>query len=634
VSRWLAGTFDPRGRLPDARLAAIPAPERSKLVDLKPLRVRHDGAESPVREPWCLLDGWLDNAAELGEMLELEDRPSPERVLAAGWRRWGRELLERLRGDFVVVVWDAARREGLLARDQLGARSLYLHDSSDGLRFAGEVRDLLALLPTRPAPDPASVAHWVSTSEPPGSSTMFEGIRRLGPGTALLLEGDRVREHVYWRPRFSEPVQTEIVGQIRTALEVAVRRRIDVSHPTGVLMSGGLDSASVAALAAEQAPPGQLLAYSGVFPEHPAVDEADLVDQLRDSLRLSGATAQVRPGGLLASAFDSARRWSMPLVGWGDFWVVPLLRVAAEEGVKVVLGGDGGDELFGARSYLLADRVRQGHPLQALKLARELPGAGYGPPRREILAMLVNVAAMGALPYRLHRLMRAPLTGLDAPGWLRPPARRHLRSTRDALAWKRLDGPRWWADIAYGLTRGIEDTGVFAQQRRTAAAAGLDARHPLLDLDLVELGLRQPPLCSYDRYLNRPVLRAATDGLLPDTVRLRPQKVLFDSLLIDCLAGPDAQAVRVLLGPGAELGAYVELDRVATELLDSDRLRRAQPFRWMWQLWRLCTAECWLRLQADLDGTGAVGVPGPSKAQVTLKGATPARKAVSYVFPP
>jgi asparagine synthase (glutamine-hydrolysing) len=398
-------------------------------------------------------------------------------------------------------------------------------------------------------------------------------------------------------------------------------------------MSGGLDSASVAALAAAQAP-DRVLAYSGVFPEHPAVDEGDLVRELRETLRLGGTTAEVRPGGLLASAFESARRWSMPLVGWGDFWVLPLLRAAAEEGVGVVLGGDGGDELFCARSYLLADRLRRGHVVQALKLARELPGAAYGPPRRELLAMLVNVAALGAVPHGLHRLARAPLGGRNTPGWLRRQAQRDLRRSHDPLAWKRLDGPRWWADVAYGLTRGIEETGVFEQQRRTAAAAGLDARHPLLDLDLVELGLRLPPLCSYDRYLNRPLLRAATTGMLPDAVRLRPHKVLFDSLLVDCLAGPDAEAVRALLGPGAELGAYVELERVQAELLDSDRLRLTQPFRWMWQVWRLCTAECWLRVQADPHARPRAHEPGPSQARVTLKHEDPMRETASYVFPP
>ncbi len=611
------------------------APELSTLVDFGPLKIRHSGSDRRPCDPWCLLDGWLDNAAELADELGVGRESQPEWILRAAWRRWGHGLLGRLRGDFVVVVWDPVRGVGLIARDQMGARALYLHGGNEGLRFASEVRDLLELLPTRPAPDPASVAHWISTSEPPGSATMFAGIRRLDPGIALLLDSDGLRRYTYWTPRYSEPLtgsRVELIGEIRTALDRAVRRRIDPSGPTGVLMSGGLDSASIAALAVAQAPT-RVLAYSGVFPDHPAVDEGDLVRELRDCLGLGGATAEVRSGGLLASAFDAARRWSMPLVGWGDFWVLPLLRAAAAEGVAVVLGGDGGDELFGARSYLLADRLRHGHPLQTLKLARELPGAGYGPPRREVLSMLVNVAAIGAVPYRLHRLGWAPLAGRNLPRWLRPRARRDLRRSRDPLAWKRLDGPRWWADIAYGLTRGIEETGVFEQQRRTAAAAGLDTRHPLLDLDLVELGLRLPPLCSYDRYLNRPVLRAATAGLLPDAVRLRPQKVLFDSLLVDCLAGADAEAVRALLGPDAELGAYVELERVRTELLDDERLRRMQPFRWLWQVWRLCTVECWLRAQADPSASAPTAQGRPSQPRVTLRQAL-AGEPTPYVFPP
>jgi asparagine synthase (glutamine-hydrolysing) len=637
VSRWLVGTFDPRGRLNPERLTRAAPPSEATIIELGPLRIAYSGAQSDADEPWCLFDGYLDNAADLSAALDVPDNLSPERVIAAGWRRWGPGLLDRLRGDFVVVIWDARRGEGLLARDQLGARSLFLHGSVGGLCFAGEVRDLLALLPTRPAPDPVGLAHWLAMSDRPGAATLFEGIRRLDPGTALLLDRNGVREQAYWTPRFTDLLtgaEEDVVREVRVALDRAVRRRLDPDRPTGILMSGGLDSASVAAVAADQAP-GAALAYSGVFPEHPAVDEADLVDELREALRLPGVTAEVRPGGLLASAVDAAQRWSMPLVGWGDFWVLPLLRAAAADGVRVMLGGDGGDELFGARSYLLADRLRSGHPLQALRLAWELPGAGYGPPKREVLGMLGKVAATGALPYGPHKLLHRPFAGRGAPRWLRGQTRRDLVQSSDPLAWKRLDGPRWWADIAYGLTRGIEQTGVFEQQRRTAATAGLDARHPLLDLDLVELGMRQPPLASFDRYLNRPVLRAAMAGLVPDAVRLRPQKILFDSLLVDCLAGPDGAAVRQLLAdPQAELGAYIDLPAMRRDLLDSDRRRREQPFRWMWQLWRLCTAECWLRTQCPTGRPDGEGLR-PSVPRVTLKrAASAAGKQTSYVFPP
>lgn len=427
MTRWLVGIFDPRGRTDSSRLAAALEPHSATVVEHGPLRIAYSGPANDSHEPLCLLDGYLDNASELSAALEIPDGASPEELLGAGWRRWGRELLPRMRGDFALLIWDRGRDEGLLARDQLGVRSMFLHDASEALCFAGEVRHLLALLPRRPAPDPVGVAHWVSMSNRPGSATLYTGIRRMNPGAMLLLGREGVREQRYWAPRFTEPLtgsEPDVAQQMRAALDRAVRLRIGSDDgSTGVLMSGGLDSASVAAVAARQAP-GRVSAYSGVFPEHPAVDESALIDELRRTLDLPGITAEVRAGGLLASALQAIAAWEMPLLGWGDFWTLPLLRTAAAAGVRVTLGGDGGDELFAVRSYLLADRLRAGHPLQALDLARELPGAGDRPARRKVARVMVNTALAGALPYRLHGILRRPFANRDAPNWLRPEATR------------------------------------------------------------------------------------------------------------------------------------------------------------------------------------------------------------------
>jgi asparagine synthase (glutamine-hydrolysing) len=638
VSRQLAGVFDPRGRIDATRLRrAIEG--QARVLAAGPLQVAFSGPAPVCEQPLCLLDGFLDNAEELRAALDVPADAPPESLLAVGWRAFGAGLPARMRGDFALLIWDPEREQGLLARDQLGVRSIFLHGSGEAVCFAGEVRDLLRLLPRTPAPDPVSVAHWLSMSSRPGSATLYEGVRRLDSGSMLLLDGHGIREEPYWAPRFGEPEgesQEQLAERVRAHLQRAVRRRIATPELTGVLMSGGLDSASVAALAAAQAP-GRIKAYSGVFPDHPRVDETELIDALREELQLPGLTAQVRPGGLLASAAHAAQLWRLPLLSWDQFWTLPLLHAAHAEGVRTVLGGDGGDELFGPRSYLLADRLRAGHPLQALRLAMELPGAAYRPPRREVARMMLDTALLGALPYRVHELLRKPLAASGAPDWLQSKARRDLLASADPLAWKRLDGPRWWTSIAHGLTRGIDEIGIFEQQRQTAACAGMQARHPLFDFDLVELCLRQPPRASLDPERSRPVLRAAMSGLLPDAVRLRPQKALFDELIIDCLAGGDAAALRALLtDPKAELGAYVDLDAVARGLLDSERIRRQAPFRWMWQLWRLATAECWLRAQAD-PATQPLPVATPaSETSVVLQGSGYAEPAStpSYVFPP
>ena len=216
-----------------------------------------------------------------------------------------------------------------------------------------------------------------------------------------------------------------------------------------------------------------------------------------------------------------------------------------------------------------------------------------------------------------------------APSWLREQAARELRETDDPLAWKRLDGPRWWAHTAHGLTRGVEETGIFEHQRRRAALAGLQARHPLFDLDLLELALRQPPEATLDRYRSRPVLRASMAGLLPDSVRMRPAKAWFDTLIVDCLSGPDGAAVQELLtDPRAELGAYLDLEHMGRALLSPKQQQHSNPFRWMHQVWRLVTAECWLRAQSDPDGSPLPTGVRPSAARVSVDPVSPSARSL------
>ena len=606
MTRSLAGVFDAGTRAGGSRLTGALAPQQVRISELGPLRIAYSGPAVTASDPLCLLAGHLDNAAPLRAELQAAPGDPVEDLVRTAYLRWGMELLPRLRGDFVLLIWDSRRAQGLIARDQLGVRCLYMHESGGTLSFATEVHELLGVLPSRPAPDRAGVAHWIAASTRPGEGTLYEGVRRLAAGSMVVLERAharaRARVRRYWAPTYEEPPdhpERDLDLGLREAIGHAVTRRLAGRGQTGVLMSGGLDSASVAALAAARGP-GGVVPCSGVFPEHPAVNESALIAQLRGALRLEGITAQVGAGGLLASALESQRRWQLPLLSWGDFWTLPLLRAAAGDGVQVMLGGDGGDELFAVRAYLLADRLLAGRPLQALALARQLPGAGQRASRMALSRVAAALALGGALPYRPHELLRRQLERRSLPDWLTPQAARAVHESADPHAWKQLSGPRWWAHAAQGLARGVEETGLFELHRHRAALAGLEARHPLLDLDLVELVLRQPPSSTFDRDRNRPALRAAMAGLLPDAVRLRARKALFDSLIVNTLSGPDLGAVRRLLcDPHAELRAYVELAAMRRALLERPPAGACESFSWMQHVWRLATAECWLRAQAD-----------------------------------
>jgi len=594
VSRSLLVGFDPGG-------GTLPAlPDRAAVSFVAgPMHVSYSGPRVADGVLLCLFDGHLDNAAELAAALGRKGAPPPaEALLAEGYQRWGVGLPARMRGDFVLLVWDRERREGLVARDQLGARPAYLWRSGRALRIATELPTLLASLPQRPAPDEASIAHWITAGSRPGTATLYRGVERLGPGELIAL-GDQPRTIRYWQPHYEEPLNVpaaELAERVRAGLDLAVGRRL-AGAPSAVLLSGGLDSASIAAVAAT-AGRDRVRACSATFPDHPGTDEAELIAALRADLGLDGPVREVRARGLLESAREHSRAHAVPLLSWGDFWTLPLLRAAAAEGVGTVLGGDGGDELFGPRQNLIAAELRRGHPRRALAATWRLPGAGPQVPRREVAAMLAGQALM-ALPGRPHRALERRRAARGQPGWLRPQTAAALRGSADPLAWKRLDGPLWWAELAHGMARGLDESGIFEHQRQRAAVVGIEARHPLLDLDLVELGLRQPPAATLDPRFSRPVLRAAVAGLVPDAVRLRPAKARFDPLVIDCLADSEAAAVRSLLtDPAAELRAYVDPARVGRELLDGQDGIEPGSFPWMWLSWRLVTAEIWLREEA------------------------------------
>ncbi len=581
---------------------------------------RTGSASPPVL---CRLSGVLDDTPRLARELGLPSDADPEELLAAGYASWGASLPARLRGDFVILLWDRERREGLLARDQLGVRCLYLHAGSGRVRFATELHELLALLRYTPSPDRTGVAHWIAAGARPGPGTLFDGVTRLSPGAMLLLDRRGVRERTYWRPRFRAPspcAPPEAAERVLAALRRSIGRRLAGAERVGVLMSGGLDSASVAALACADSP-RLVRAYAGVFPLHPAVDESQLIAELRGRLRMPCTLAEVVPGGLVRSALDAARVSRLPLLGWGDFWTAPLLAAAAGDGVQLTLGGDGGDELFGPRVQLLADLLRRGRLRGALNAARRLPGAGSRPPRRAVASLIARHALADGLPPALGDLLARRAARRDAPAWLLPATARALAETSDRNAWAHLDGPRWWSYAAHGLTRGIEHAGIFEHQRLRAASAGLQARHPLFDLDLLELVLDLPPELSLDPFRNRPLLRAAMAGLLPDSVRLRAAKAWFDSLIVDSLTGADAPVVRALLcDPTAEIGSYVKLDGVRA-MLDAGPDGPSGRFRWMHLVWRLVSAECWLRELAGRSVAPAarasvvIDAPGPSKLE-------------------
>jgi asparagine synthase (glutamine-hydrolysing) len=553
--------------------------------------------EPGERRPLVFLDGTLYESvrAERGGH-------GPGAILSARFAREGTSLFASLRGDFVVVVHEADRDELTVARDHMGGRGLFWHASGDRVCVASEVRYLLALLPTVPEPDVVALAHVLGPSGQPVDRSVYADVHRLPGGQVLRCHQGGQSLARYWELRYRRPEplsRAEHVAGLRDVLATAVRRRC-FGPQTGIMLSGGLDSATVAGLASRMATARRpCRAYSATFPDHPTVDEGGLIRRLCETLGLAGTRILVHRGSVAAGALEYIEHWRLPPPSPNLFFWLPLLRRAAADGIDGLVDGEGGDELFGLSAYLVADLVRRGRFRSAREAVRNFPGGGPHITRAASKPFLVRFGLKGAAPAWLEAAVRRRRGGATyTPPWLRPAMVEAFMDGDTSADWKRLPGPRWWASLVDIVTRGSGAAMTYDHVRRRAALCGIEQRHPLVDVDVIEYMLAVPPELSYDTRFSRPLIREAMAGCLPDEVRLRPTKSTFDAVFHQAVAGPDLGVARRLLRPGhALVEAYVDLGVVARELLD-DPPPPDQRLEWSQFVWRLVTAELWLRVRA------------------------------------
>jgi asparagine synthase (glutamine-hydrolysing) len=559
---------------------------------------------------WAVGAGRIKHSQALRR--ELNCQGTIEEVVAAGYDRWGSALLDRLRGPFALVAWNAEAQRGVLAQDQLGGRSVFTYRDGRRLLFATEVAPLLRLLRRRPEPDGMALAYHLVDHSVPDGRTLFEGVRRIGGGWHLELGPEGQRRGQHWAPRYHEPLEgsrTELAGHLRQVLSTVIDDALSPPpDAAALLLSGGLDSSVVAAFATRST--SALEAFSAGFPDDPGLDETNWARQVADHLGVGLTAVRIERRQPLQAAASYLDAWELPLPVPGIFIDEQLLAAARSRGATVAIDGQGGDEVFGASHFLISDYLRGLRIPAAWRLAHENPWGGRTAPPRQVLRLLTQVGVRGALPARLHELARRRRPAERyAPTWLRPEPMRLYHETEDPWRWKRLDGPRWWAWLADTLTRGRETADIANYLRRRARMAGLETLSPLLDVELVELMLRMPPEASFDPIVTRPLVREALGDALPPAVLSRPDKGDFSALQHRTLSAPEnlQQIVQLLDERTAELGAYVDLAEFRRAHLDRPVPVGKPTWRsWAIHVWNATTAETWLREQAGRRETLAI----------------------------
>ncbi len=563
------------------------------------------GAEGAGDGRWrCWLSGRVSNAGELGRRFGLADPARPAEALARAHEREGVAAGDLARGAFVLVTLDRERGTATVARDHLGGRPLVYARVGDGVLFAEHEHEILALLPTAPGPDRLALAHWVERGGVPPGRTLYEGIRRAPPAHRLVLADGGVALERYWAPRYEGTVaggREEIVARLRAEAFAAVDRAAAGPERVGVRLSGGLDSACVAAgLAARGPVPNEPLALAAVFPGQAETDERELIEATARQTGL--ALEQVAfdgPAAVLAPARRHIERWRLPPGSPNLFVWEPVAALARSRGVGAMLDGEGGDELFGLAPFLIADALRRGRLREAWSLAGAIPGVGEHPDPRLRLRALRLFGLGGLVPARVRQRRRRRAVTRAQGSLLTRQSLLALCDLDREAAGDRLDGPLWWRSLAADLSGGGEAFDVSGHLRRAAVDGGIDGRHPFLfDRDLVEAILTTPPRLQFDPVRDRALLRDALRGHIPEQVRRRYAKSHFTPLLVAALDGAEGEALATALArPEAPIRAFLQ-----AEPLDRLLARRGTGMGGgaALQLWRVAVADAWLRaLEGD-----------------------------------
>ena len=537
----------------------------------------HDGSG----QIWTAFNGEIFNFVELREELRSQGyrfrTRSDTEVIVHLYHRDGDRFVERLNGQFAIAVWDARRRRLVLARDRAGIRPLYYTGMRGRLWFASEVKALLAVLPECARLDPDGLVQALTLWGPSDPDTLFEGVRSLPPGHLLALEADgRQALTRYWDWEFPDagapaPFASldQAVDELRELLADAVRLQLRADVPVGAYLSGGLDSSGIVALV-RQAGIAAVRTFSVTF-EDAEFDEREQQQAMVRHLGTEHTTLHCTRADI-AGAFPAlVRHTEAPVLRTAPVPLMLLSGAVRRAGYKVVLTGEGADEVFAGYDLFKEAKVR--------RFCARRPDSTW---RHLLLGRLYGYLAHSpvASPGFARAFFAQGMEHIDRPVFAHAP---RWSTSRRALAFlapelqaramafdplsfyeSRLPaGIAGWAPLA--RDQYVEAKSLMAgyllssQGDRVAMANSIEGRFPFLDHRVIEFANRLPGHWKLRGMTEKHILRKALAPLLPAGIAQRPKQPY---------RAPDASSFFV----GGRPVDYVE------ELLSPARIRDAGCF--------------------------------------------------------
>jgi asparagine synthase (glutamine-hydrolysing) len=567
---------------------------RLSIIDLA---TGHQPIPNEDETRWVILNGEIYNYRELRRELErlghhFRTRSDTE-TLVHGHEEWGADVTNHLNGMFGFALWDAPRRELLLARDHLGIKPLYFHDDGARLLFGSEIKAILQDERVPREIDPEALAVFLAYGYVPSPRTLFKGIQKVPPGWRLRCGPQGPRLERYWRavPEIHAGIgENEAIDTYAKLLRQAVERQMVSDVPVGCMLSGGVDSGVVTAIMSELSDQ-PVITFSVGFEEEG--DWNELEDAADTARRFRTDHHPLRISARDYVDFFAESFWYLeePVLSQSTFAFYYISQLARRH-LKVVLTGQGADEPLAGYERYRGERLAAnlgwlaGSPLsrglvEALPRAEKLKRAARSLAERDPVARFGAIHALFTAADR-KRLLRPEteqaLTGLDVHAPLRP--------LQAEVA--HLDG---LAQLLYIDTRLSLPDDLLLYGDKMAMANSLEARVPLLDVDLVRFVESLPVSLKLRGMTGKWVHKRAAARWLPEATIRRRKKGFATPVDAWFQRELDGFVRATLLGPGSACGEWFRREFVI-QMLDEHRSRRRDHRR---RIFALLSFELWHR---------------------------------------
>jgi asparagine synthase (glutamine-hydrolysing) len=516
---------------------------------------------------------------------------SDTETIVHAYEEWGEACVERLRGMFAFAIWDARRERMFLARDRFGKKPLYLHEGACGLAFASEIKSLLVFPGVERRVDMCALWEYYAYRYVPAPATLFAGIRKLMPGCFAVWEAGTLKETRYYRPPDRDPsavmpVPDDPVGAFLAKLDESVRIRMISDVPFGAFLSGGIDSSAVVGLMSRHS--NQPIKTFSMGFALPASSELDYARTIAKQFGSDHHELTISQDHLMEHLPALVRFRDAPVAEPSDIPIY-LLSKEARKTVKMVLTGEGGDEILGGYPKHVFERYASLYQMAPAMLRRGL----FEP-------------AVGALPYRFRRAKTAIVTlGLERfeermPRWFGALSDRE-REDFVGLPAVNHQGERVQFDtpsqnstlrriLYFDQTSWLPDN-LLERGDSMTMAASLESRMPFMDHKLAALVSSLPDNYRVRGMTTKWILREAMKRLLPSAILGRP-KVGFRVPVDEWFRGPMRDyLMEHLTGKDSRTKAYYH--RPILDQTLADHINGRQNHEKL--LWCLLSLEIWHR---------------------------------------